>query len=234
MTEIYYTPDLYKIDNKMYYKKSITNHIIKLSESNWFKYLVDYGWERLDIKWVRRLNRYKKYKYSCWGVLDCDGNGDCLFNVIAETLNEPYSITIRERASQMINNENFETIIGFYRISVDNNEFYHEWDPYEIKTVDDLKKELCKEGNNYWGDYIVLHLLEEALNINFILLWNDPYKVYNIGIEFKEERPTIILYYIDNTHFKLVGKFIGNEIVTLFNKIPEEIWQLYREDCHIK
>ncbi len=248
MTEIYLTPDLYIKKSITYYNDDTKNKTITVNANNWHRYLCEYGWEKLDYGWIRRLNRYKKEKEknSRWGVLDCcGGNGDCLFSVIAETIGEPYSQTIRELAAKEITEENFLTILEIYRLAYDNDDFAHEWNPYQVKIIEDLQNELTKEGNNYWGDHIVLQLLEQALKINFIILnseyesrgfipLNKRFTIHSIGSEFYPDRKTIILYYIDSVHFQLVGHFTNTYMRTYFDQIPQELWTLYREDCRMR
>ena len=36
-----------------------------------------------------------------------------------------------------------------------------------------LKKKISEGGNEYWGDFLLLNLLKEILNINFIVLYSN-------------------------------------------------------------
>ena len=243
---MYLTPNLY-INNKItYYCDDETNKIKIITAGNWHKYLSEYGWEKLDYGWIRRFNCYNKEKNSRWGLLDCGGDGDCLFHVIAEAMMEPDMQNIRKMAANEINENNFDIIIEVYRIAFDNNDFINDWNPHKIKNKEDLKRELIKEGDNYWGDHIVLQLLEKALDINFIILnseklgeygkkingiLNKRFNIHNICSILDYNRKTIIIYYIDSTHFKLVGYFNTTYMQTLFDELPNEIIAIYREDC---
>src|SRR3990170_653239 len=84
--EIYLTPNLIIMDMKSYYINDDTNKLEKINVKNWHKYYSEYGWEKIDNGWIRRfnLNKLKKETNTRWGVLDCGGNGDCLFYTIAE------------------------------------------------------------------------------------------------------------------------------------------------------
>jgi hypothetical protein len=242
--EIYLTSNLYIKDKITYYIDDENDKTVRVNKSNWHKYLEDYGWEKINPGWIRRFNKYSntKSKNSCWGVLDCGGNGDCLFNVIASAIYEPDMQVIRQMAANEITDENFDIIIETYRSLYDAKDFDCLWNPYDINTKEELKEELIKTGHNYWGDHIVLQLLESALNMNFIILndenedmkrgkLKDRFKVHNIGGNYNPNNRTIILYYIDSVHFQLVGYFDETYMRTVFDKLPMELLLLYREDC---
>ena len=72
------------INDTLYYWKSVLSknrlyfeNDIVVSKKNYWK-LNDYGWEQIDPKF--NMNKYM-------GVLDCGGDGECLFKCIAEALN---------------------------------------------------------------------------------------------------------------------------------------------------
>lgn len=242
--EVYLTPNLF-IKNKItYYDNDVKNKLEKVNTNNWHKYLSEYGWEKLDHGWIRRLNKYcqNKNKNSCWGVLDCGGEGDCLFHVIAEATDEPDMQSIRELAANQISDNNFEMIIEAYRTSYDANEFMNDWNPYDIKCKEELQAKLKEIGHSYWGDHIVIQLLEKALDVNFIVLnteneenkrgtLKERFNIHSLGNSISPERKTIILYYIDSIHFKLVGYYNKTYMQKIFDHIPIELMQIYREDC---
>jgi hypothetical protein len=245
--EIYLTPNLYVRDNITYYMDDTKNKEIRVNKNNWHKYLEEYGWMKLDKGWIRRLNQYseQKNKNSCYGVLDCGGDGDCLFYCIAEAIKEPDMNVIRSMAAKEITDENFDMIIESYRVAYDINDFDCQWDPHEIKTKEQLQDELKKSGHNYWGDYIVIQLLEKALDCNFIILNSEKeevkrgtlkerFNIHSLGDEYDPRRKSILLYYIDGVHFELVGYFDGGCMKTVFEEIPLELFKIYREDCRGK
>ena len=49
------------------------------------------------------------------------------------------------------------------------DEFYESWEPEEM-TIDKFKSILIEGGNEYWGDFLVLSLIKEYLDINIIIL----------------------------------------------------------------
>ena len=89
-----------------------------------------------------------------------------------------------------------------------------------------------EEDNQFWGDYSCILFIQEAMNINIIVL-GDNIKVYPLLEDFNKENETIILHYIEGLHFQLVGFFNNFNIQSVFKykEIPEEIKKVYEEDC---
>merc|ERR1711900_62607 len=118
-------------------------------------------------------------------------------------------------ASDQINKDNFELILETYKAAHKEQELMDSWDPFEIKDQEDLKAvlKLC------WGDHIILQLLQEALEINVIIFNNYIFSnsgnnISSMGQSLKKYKKTILLYYLDNLHFQLIGKFNGKTIQT--------------------
>ena len=257
-TDNYISDNIFIRNNKMYYKKQ--NKEIKIGKNNWHKYLDEYGWEKLHLRWIKRLNIYlnhyiiknqeenNKRKNSLFGVLDCGGSGDCFFACVCYSLNSEKDIlsqydvkSIRSILADSIKPECFQPIIENYRILKEMDEFQDEWDPFEVETLEDFKKELCKEGSNFLADYIILQLFQEHFDVNIIILnstqrvdnINDNmFKLYNTGIRYCKDKKTIILSYEDTEHFRLIGYLKNNMMITLFNNktLPEEIRYLINDD----
>ena len=231
----YLTENIFRFKNKLYFEDE--NNKIKLNKNNWYQFLKDYGWEKISKQWKKKLDIKKNY----FAVLDCGGNGDCLFHCISEALNEPYNLSselidtqyLRNIAAEQINEDNFPLILENYKIEKENNEFQGYWDPFTIEKKEQLQKEIKICGNNFWGDHILLQLIQKKLNINIIIFKTDIYDILlendnvNLEIQFLEENKdiTIMLYYISEMHYQLIGYFDGNLIQTKFNKnqIPVEI-----------
>ena len=115
----------------------------------------------------------------------------------------------------------------------DANDFDEEWDPYLIHSLEDFKGQLTKSGHNYWGDYILLNNVIRILNLNiFILNSNEmdkDFTIYNTLIDFNSDYDSIFLLYEDNCHFKLIGYFDGEKIISYFtDNIPIELLRLYK------
>ena len=251
-TKLYLTDKLYILGTNCYYEKDKKD--IQVTNKNWHHYFNDYGWSKISDTWVRRLNKYSnlKPKNNLFGVLDCGAGGDCLFHCIAHTLNqqrEPQDALvaqdIRKKASQCINQNNFKDIIEIYRLQDQYDEFEGLFDPNEIKTVRAFRLILQKMGNTFWGDHIIMQLLENVYNINIVLLKTFTEGLYDIdeikkgttiyptGNELNKNNDTIFLCYEDEVHFTLVGYFNSNNMKCIFkwNEIPSELLRIYNKDC---
>ena len=239
MDKYYYTDTIYLQDTNIYYDKD--NIKKKVKNYNWHKILNEYGWEKLNIRWIKKLNNLIDFvpRNSLFGVLDCGGEGDCLFHCISYALksgdvfniNLNYEVSdLRQIACDNIDYDKFIEIIGIYKILKDSDDFDEDWDPYEID-FDEFKEILLEGGNNYWGDNIIINILKEKLNINIIILSSNnitnQHNYYPLLYEFDEKLKTIILLYEDNMHFKLVGYF-DNNMITLFENVPQEILKLIK------
>ena len=239
MDKYYYTDTIYLQDSNIYYDKD--NIKKKVKNYNWHKILNEYGWEKLNLKWIKKLNNLIDFvpRNSLFGVLDCGGEGDCLFHCISYALksddvfniNLNYEVSdLRQIACDNIDIEKYNEIIGIYKILKDADDFDEDWDPYEID-FEGFKEILLEGGNNYWGDNIIINILKEKLNINIIILSSNnitnQHNYYPLLYEFDEKLKTIILLYEDNMHFKLVGYF-DDYMITLFKNVPQEILKLIK------
>jgi hypothetical protein len=248
----YYLTDSVFINNgETFYEN---NKIKKITKNNWHNYLDDYGWCKLVLGWKKRLKEGNKN--SCFGILECGSDGDCLFHVLCEALNSEYILKLRlpkynvkmlrNMVANEINKDNYELILETYKLDYDENQFNFsgEWNPHLIKSMTQFKKELVKGGHNFWGDHILLQLLQKKMKINIIILNSDNNKDTNninerftihplASLDLDENEKTIIIYYLDQYHFQLVGYFDGNIMKTLFYKdeLPSIIKTIYNLDC---
>ena len=55
---------------------------------------------------------------------------------------------------------------NFYKVAYEENEI--DWDPSEIKSIEELK-ELISEPETIWGDHQILCFLCDALKFNVII-----------------------------------------------------------------
>ena len=243
-TDNYISDTIFIRDYKLYQSKN--NKIIKVTDNNWHKLLEDYGWQKLHLNWIKRLNKSvrlseiknmkkQKRQNSKFGILDCGGSGDCFFSCVVESLNserevyDNYDVKIlRELLANSITSETFKLMIENYRILKDIGEFYDEWDPYSVLSEEDLKTELKKEGSNFMADHMILQLFHNLFLINIIILnstqyksqidnTNNLFKLYNTGISYNKDLKTIILSYEDSEHFRLIGHLQNNNMIILFN-----------------
>ena len=208
---------------------------IKINKYNWHKYFDSLGWFKFDISIIKQINKLSKNpcKNNLFGLLDCGGGGDCLFNCISHAYNSSNvydivtSMDLRNKIAESINERNFEDIIEHYKIMHTSNEFSEDWDPYNINLR--VFKNKIKDSS-FWSDYILINKLINILNINLIILTehNNRLQLYNTLHKYNENIPSIIIYYIDH-HFLLVGYF-NDTIVSLFNdsNLPYEIKQLFK------
>jgi hypothetical protein len=239
MDKYYYTDTIYLQDTNIYYDKD--NIKKKVQNYNWHKILSEYGWEKLNLKWIKKLNNLIDFvpRNSLFGVLDCGGEGDCLFHCISYALksDDVFNINLNYEVSDLrqiicdtIDIEKYNEIIGIYKILKDADDFDEDWDPYEID-FDEFKGILLEGGNNYWGDNIIINILKEKLNINIIILSSNnitnQHNYYPLLYDFDKKLNTIILLYEDNMHFKLVGYF-DDYMITLFKNVPQEILKLIK------
>ena len=168
MEEYYISEDLFLRDNELF--KISDNKEIKVNRKNCFKYLNDYGWEKINKQWREKLEN----NYTC--LLECGSDGDCLFHVLAEALNfdliyknkiPEFDISsLRILCSKQINKNNFEIILESYKAEYECGEFFGECDPNSIQNKEELQIEIMKLGNNFWGDHILMQLLSSKLEIN--------------------------------------------------------------------
>ena len=245
MTDYYFLTDSIRISSDgMEYRDNKSNIFKQIQKRNWHVILKEYGWEKMPKNWIIQLNKYseKKERNSLYGVIDCETDGDCFFHCIAHSLNEKYRGTdilydsndIRSIVSDNLTEEQYNTMINYYRIMKDADDFHENWDPYSINSIDEFKEKLKTSGNEYWGDYLLLQLLIETLHINIFILnsnadMND-YTIYNTLNEYNPSYDTIFLLYENMCHFKLIGYFNDNKMISIFNRdiLPFELKKLYR------
>jgi len=250
----YYLTDSIYINNDQTYYESEDNKLKKITKNNWHNYLNDYGWCKLSLGWKRRLK--EDSKNSCFGLLECGSDGDCLFHVLCEALNSEYLMKLRMpkynveklrlMAANEINKDNFLMILESYKLDYEENEynFSGEWDPYSIKNMSQLRNEIMKGGHHFWGDHILLQLLQKKLKLNIIILNSDNNKDTSTiedrftihplaSLDLSENNRTIIIYYLDQYHFQLIGYYTGSIMKTLFsnNDLPKILLDIYNHDC---
>ena len=233
--ENYITDSLYFKDKKLYY-----NDILVDSE-NYLEALEEYGLEPLSEEWTMRLD-------DNYFLLDCGGDGDCLFHVFSEALNL-YNISkgkkkyklydaqdIRKIAADSVTRKNFRDILCIYTLAKESNDFIGLWNPVFVETVRELREEIREMGDNFWGDQVILSLIQEKLKLNVIILSNTNTCVYPTGTDINKYERTIVIYYYNDVHFQLLTHFNmeKNTLETIFTKdtIPEELLYIYKLDTN--
>ena len=238
--ENYITDSLYFKDKKLYYNSELVDY------TNYLEALEDYGFESITDEWAMRLD-------DNYFLLDCGGDGDCLFHVISEALNlDKISRSntgkkakkavlydakdIRKIAADSVTRKNFRDIICAYTLAKESDEFIGLWNPGFVETVKDLREEIIEMGDNFWGDQIILSLIQEKLKLNVIILSNTTTTVYPTGTDINKFERTIIIYYYNDVHFQLVSYFdMENSCLkTIFTSddLPEELLMVYRQDTN--
>jgi len=236
--KIYLTDEIFLKENKTYYLED--NKEKPLKDHNWHHVMKDCGWSKINKKWITILNKEAnmKSKNSSFGLLDCEADGNCFFHCIANALNEKNLFTqltyydqndIRHIVADSISKEKYEELIHYYKIMKDADDFDEEWDPYLITSLEDFKNEITQSGHNYWGDWLLLDILCKSLKVNIFILNTDTiqnnYSAYNTMIDYRYDFNTIFLSLEDQSHFKLIGCFNGERLVSYFTEkqIPEEL-----------
>ena len=236
MDKLYLTDNIFMDSkHKLYYEKG--DKIKEVKNHDWHRLLKEYGWEKLSKPWIKKLNQYleKPNNNSLFGCLDCGGDGDCLFHCISYAIKdviEQYDAkSLRKELSDYMTKERFINIIEIYNILKNTGDFNEDCDPYEI-TLEEFKEKITNGGNDYWGDFLLLNLLKEILNINFIVLYSNDivnqYYHYPLFYEYNKDIDTVVLIYENEDHFKLMGHFQDGEMVYFFNheKMPCEILKI--------
>ena len=214
MNKLYLTENLIELDDKLYIEKTKNNRI-PIKKHNWHTYLSEYGWSKLCVQWIKKLNKLSEIsqKNSLYGSLDCGENGDCLFNCISYALSKDLSFDacqLRNNLSESITYDDYEMIIGYYRIFEVSDDFDEKWDLEEM-TYESFKEKIRIGGNDYWADFFMIILLQKFLELNFVILnsnydKNEHY-YYSILNEYDDKKKTVILLYENNIHFRLIGHF---------------------------
>ena len=159
--ENYITDSLYFKDKKLYYDDELVDY------TNYLEALEDYGFESISDEWAMRLD-------DNYFLLDCGGDGDCLFHVISEALNLDkisrsntgkkallYNAKdIRKIAADSVTRKNFRDIICAYTLAKESDEFIGLWNPSFVETVKDRlgRKSLGRKTREVSGG----HELREA------------------------------------------------------------------------
>jgi len=222
-------------NQKIYYKKNQKDSLNLITLHNWKTCLKKSGWDNFPEEWNSII------EFDRLGIKENYGDGDCLFLAISYGLNifyqfkhedKKFSVKIlRNIVSDNIDENNFEEILNFYRIEKENNELLGNWNPNNIKTLKQFKNIIRKSGNYFWGDHFTISILSNKLKVNFIVLDGNFNNIYKLGENIKQYENTIILFYEQQIHFKLVGYFNNNKINTVFpkNKLPDSIYRLYKK-----
>jgi hypothetical protein len=169
-------------------------------------------------------------------IKDCVPDGNCQFRSIENALyqyNNKYThIKLREMVGKYIQKlpeSDFLNILNNYKIEKDNDEFVGDWDPYKVKTKEDLIKNINTLGFHFEGDDVTLNIISNVLHLDFIILNSNK----SITLKMNNNKIIIVLYYEkfgSSGHYKTIG--LKNEkrgiITSAFKSqlLPKEIQYL--------
>tara|TARA_B110001469_G_C9641093_1_gene322479 strand:- start:944 stop:1741 length:798 start_codon:yes stop_codon:yes gene_type:complete len=216
--------------------------LTQITDDNWKLHFNEYGWCDMEPLWELYLD-------DTYTMLECGAGGDCFFHCLSEAINLDYIYTIpnnhssisnsgnnimedfldikdvRKIASDMITDDNFEFILECYKAEDESGEFQGDWNPSNINNKSALQAEIETVGDSFWADHIIIQLLSKHLKVNFIILnSNELYDEPNIiNLSNPEYKKYIILYYDCGCHYKLIGRWNGMFVETIFDTIPEAI-----------
>ena len=239
MDQYYLTDKIFITNKETFYEKD--NKIIKITKKNWHKILNEYGWTKLPLPWIKKLNLLSdnKTNNSRYGLYDCEGDGDCFFHCIANAFNERDRMKGEEYDSKDIRNliadsltlEDYETLMNYYKIMKDANDFEEEWDPYDIESISDFRRKIRESGNSYWGVWLLLTMITKLLQLNILVINYSPeekdYSIYNTCIEYNHNYDSIVLMYQNQDHFQLLGYYDDNKMISYFEILPPELKELF-------
>jgi len=231
--------DIYLSDTIIIKNGQTYCHDKLVKKHNWHLKIEELGWEKLSKQWITKLNKlHNPYpNNSLFGSLECGDDGDCLFHCVATSLNSKQdnfydSSDIRKQVADSITQEQYDNIITCYRCMKDLNDFDESWDPYEIDSLDQFKDKVMVSGNEYWGDYLMLQLINQVFDINIFILtqneFTDTYEPYPLALSYNKTKSTIVLIHENEAHFKLLGHFqdIMRTYFTHYS-LPLEIKKLF-------
>ena len=240
MDDFYLTENIILKENNMFYIQC--DRHTKINKNNWHRLLNEYGWQKMPLPWIKIFNSLssERQRNSKYGTYDCEMDGNCFFSCIANALNNKDMLKskhydhsdIRSMVADLITHDVYDDLISYYRIMKDADDFEEEWDPYDIESIDDFKRQIRESGHNYWGDYLLLGIIIKLLEINIIIMNSseeeNDYSLYNTLIDYNQDYDTIFLLYENSSHFKLIGYFDDNTMISCFNNknIPVELFKL--------
>lgn len=231
----HYLTETLILQDESLYKVSNGSQLKKLTKSNWHHHLNDIGWSKFPRKWITYLNKLSKNheKNSLFGLLQCPQDGDCLFHCIANSLNSRNqwltyynSSDIRSIIADSISDEDYQMLISVYRAMKDADDYENDWDPYDVRNIDQFRRLIKKSGHSYWGDSLIIQIIASHYNIN-LLIYHSPdeetIQIYTL-VEYDSTKDTICLWFESN-HFQLIGHYNGDQMVSFFpvGKLPHEL-----------
>ena len=83
----YLSEDIFIKNKKLFFINNKKEKLI--TRYNWHLKFNILGWEKIDIQWIKILNKLSTnvFKNSPYGVLECGDDGNCFFSCISYALN---------------------------------------------------------------------------------------------------------------------------------------------------
>jgi hypothetical protein len=189
----------------------------------------EHGKEKLKLTWKPFEESDNK---SFFVIKDTIPDGNCQFRAISQAiLNGTNHRQLRKLIAEYINelpDAEFREIVNHYRIEKTNGEFVGKWDPFRVKTKNQLMRHVKKSGFHFQGDNITLSLLSKILNIDFIIMTETHVT------ELSNTHDKIIILYYSHNHYKTIGiKQEGiRKVMTLFERhaLPDTLRLLIDKD----
>jgi predicted NAD-dependent protein-ADP-ribosyltransferase YbiA (DUF1768 family) len=212
--------------------------------------------ESKEDNWVQKYMKNKNYS-----ITDNEGKGDCFFATIRdafETIGQQTTVSrLRSKLSDNVNRDLFDDYKERYDMF--SSEIKKEYDMIksenkfanenitdvlfmkDIKSLEDMKKYI--RTCSFWADARTISIMENLLNIKFIILSSKNYHINDIDsvLQCGADVDPIILsrgeftpeFYImvDHTgdHYKLIG-YKHKKIFT-FKEIPYDIKKMIIDKC---
>lgn len=230
----YLTDNLISCEGNLYMKNK--DKYRKITKRNWHHYLNEIGWSKFPRKWISFLNKISETheKNSLFALLQCPQDGDCLYHCIANAFNGynrwltyHSSKDIRNEIAESIGEDEFQTLISFYRAMKDADDYDNEWDPYDVRDITQFRKLIKKSGHSYWGDSLLMQIIASHYDIN-LMIYHSPddetIQCYKMLSQYDESKKTICLWFEEN-HFQLIGYYNGDHMSCMFleGQLPQEL-----------
>ena len=184
----------------------------------------------LGLRWKKRL----KKEFNSWKVKDCGGDGDCFFSSLGLAIGKKPR-NVRVAVAKQLNRYNWKPILESYKIQADAEELEDDWEPHQVKRLQDFKK-LIKQPQLIWADHNLICLAQKAYQVNCILLERSRghnSKVYNTLAHDTTRNKYVFLDYLkDDEHIRLVS--FKDQYIFSNEEIPPIMKSILELDLKIK
>lgn len=212
---------------------------------------------RVNKNMINFIQKISDKEYT-FGVHDAGAGGDCLFYSISAGItqalfspsiyqNRTYSVQeLRNIVADEILNwdlDKFKTNLEVFKALEETDDWDDEWSPEEICSRKHLAKQFRQMGNNHWGTDFDIDIISDKLNIG-IIVFRSGFNLAELYCFVKDEQKKkrkkyfILIYNIDDYHYKLAGlkHKEGSYFQSVFNleEIPHFLKNEYENKCKTK